>query len=46
MYFMHNNYADNCDEEVQELINLIISKQKELDVSKIKDFIMGELNND
>ena len=39
-------YADNCNEEVQELINLIISKQKELDVSKIKDFIMGELNND
>lgn len=39
-------YADNCDEGVQELINLIISKQKELDVSKIKDFIMGELNND
>jgi hypothetical protein len=34
-------YADNCDEEVQELINLIISRQKELDVSKIKDFIMG-----
>ena len=39
-------YADNCDEEVKELINLIISKQKELDISKIKDFIMGELNND
>ena len=39
-------YADNCDEEVQELINLIISKQKELDISKIKDFIMEELNND
>jgi hypothetical protein len=38
-------YADNCDEEVQELINLIILKQKELDISKIKDFIMGELNN-
>ena len=39
-------YADNCDEDVRELINLIISKQKELDVSKIKDFIMEELNND
>ena len=39
-------YADNCDEEVRELINLIISKQKELDISKIKDFIMGKLNTD
>lgn len=39
-------YANNCDEEVQELINLIISKQKDLDIAKIKDYIMGELGND
>ena len=39
-------YTDNCGEDVQELINLIISNQKELNISKIKDFIMEELNND
>ena len=39
-------YANSCDGETQELINLIISKQKELDLSKIKDFIMKELDND
>ena len=39
-------YKDAGGEEVQELINLIISKQKELDISKIKSFILGELKND
>ena len=39
------SYSDNCDEEVQELINLIISNQKDLNISKIKDFIMEELKN-
>lgn len=39
-------YGDNCDEGVKELIELIVSKRKELDIEKIKNFIMEELEND
>ena len=39
-------YAANCDEEIQELINLIVSNKERLDVAKIKNIILGEINND
>ena len=39
-------YADNCDEELQELINLIISNKEHLDIAKIKNIILGEITND
>ena len=40
------SYTDSCDEEIQELVALIISNQKRLDLSKIKNFILEELSND
>lgn len=38
--------TDDYGEDVQELLNLIITNQQHLDITKIKNFIMGELNNE
>jgi hypothetical protein len=39
-------YATNCDKELQDLINLIVSNKEHLDVAKIKNIILGEITND
>lgn len=48
--YCNANYSiavtDDNSKQLQELISLIISNQGRLDVSKIKDFVMEELNND
>ena len=39
-------YSANCDEELQELIDLIVSNKEHLNVAKIKNIILEEINND
>lgn len=34
-----------CNAQMQELINLLVTNQEHLDIAKIKDFIMEEINN-
>ena len=39
-------YSANCDEELQELIDLIVSNKEHLDITKMKNNILEEINND
>ena len=36
----------NCDDETQEVINLILKNKEKLNINKIKSFILEEIKND